>query len=113
MQRSLRRGRAFRLPLRLPLATHVLVTPASCRARYSSTLSPPTIATLLGHSESPLQSRQPPLSGETLTLNGFVRSVRKQKRVAFAAIGDGSSLQTVQAVLTPEQAEGLVPHSAS
>jgi asparaginyl-tRNA synthetase len=42
-----------------------------------------------------------------LTVNGFVRTVRKQKRVAFAAIGDGSSIQTVQAVLTPEQADGL------
>ncbi|KNG47688.1 asparaginyl-trna synthetase [Stemphylium lycopersici] len=33
--------------------------------------------------------------------------VRKQKRIAFAAIGDGSTLQTVQAVLPPELAEGL------
>jgi len=37
--------------------------------------------------------------------------VRKQKRVAFAAVGDGSSLHTIQAVLTPEQAEGLVRRS--
>jgi asparaginyl-tRNA synthetase len=40
-------------------------------------------------------------------LNGFVRTVRKQKRVAFAAIGDGTSLDAVQAVLTPEQAVEL------
>jgi asparaginyl-tRNA synthetase len=43
-------------------------------------------------------------------LNGYVRTVRKQKRVAFAAIGDGSTLQTVQAVLSPELAEGSVEH---
>jgi asparaginyl-tRNA synthetase len=40
-----------------------------------------------------------------VTLNGFVRTVRKQKRVAFAAIGDGTSLDAVQAVLTIEQAK--------
>jgi aspartyl/asparaginyl-tRNA synthetase len=41
-----------------------------------------------------------------VTVNGFVRSVRRQKRTAFAAIGDGSSLKSLQAVLTPEQADG-------
>ncbi|CAI6338849.1 unnamed protein product [Periconia digitata] len=75
--------------------------------RHASTLSPPSIASLLRQTSPPLSSQQPPSSGETLTINGFVRSVRKQKRVAFAAIGDGSSLQTVQTVLTPEQADGL------
>ncbi|KAF2641408.1 asparaginyl-tRNA synthetase [Massarina eburnea CBS 473.64] len=109
---SLRRARAFRLPRRFfPLANAYGSAPApapwACRARYGSTLSPPTIATLLRQTPPPLATLQPPSSGETLTLNGFVRSVRKQKRVAFAAIGDGSSLQTVQAVLTPEQADGL------
>jgi asparaginyl-tRNA synthetase len=42
-----------------------------------------------------------------VTLDGFVRTVRKQKRVAFAAIGDGTSLDAVQAVLKPEQAGNL------
>lgn len=36
---------------------------------------------------------------------GFVRSIRKQKTRAFAAIGDGSSLEPLQALLTPTQAE--------
>jgi hypothetical protein len=49
-------------------------------------------------------SSQPPEDG-LVTLNGFVRTVRKQKRVAFAAIGDGTSLDAVQAVLTIEQAK--------
>ena len=78
------------------------------RCSSSRSLSPPTIAALLRQSPPSLSSQQPPSSGGTLTLNGFVRSLRKQKRVAFAAVGDGSSLQTVQAVLTPEQAEGSV-----
>ena len=38
-------------------------------------------------------------------IEGYVRSIRKQKRVAFAAVGDGSNLQPVQAVLEPSQAE--------
>ncbi len=42
-----------------------------------------------------------------ITVNGFVRSIRKQKHVAFAAIGDGSSLDSLQAVLSPVQAERL------
>lgn len=40
-----------------------------------------------------------------LEVEGFVRSIRKQKRIAFAAIGDGSNLQPIQAVLEPAQAE--------
>ena len=35
---------------------------------------------------------------------GWVRSLRRQKKVAFVAIGDGSTLESVQAVLKPEDA---------
>lgn len=42
---------------------------------------------------------------EAATVHGFVRSVRRQKRIAFAAIGDGSCLAPLQLVLRPEQAE--------
>ena len=35
---------------------------------------------------------------------GWVRSVRKQKRIAFAAVGDGSTISSLQAVLKPEDA---------
>ncbi|KAL5121039.1 asparaginyl-tRNA synthetase [Pleosporales sp. CAS-2024a] len=42
-----------------------------------------------------------------MTVTGYVRTVRKQKRIAFAAIGDGSTLQTLQAVLPPHLADGL------
>ncbi|KFY22811.1 hypothetical protein V491_02709, partial [Pseudogymnoascus sp. VKM F-3775] len=43
---------------------------------------------------------------------GFVRSIRKQKTRAFAAIGDGSSLEPLQALLTPAQAENLTTGAA-
>ncbi|OAK95217.1 asparaginyl-tRNA synthetase [Phaeosphaeriaceae sp. SRC1lsM3a] len=80
----------------------------SCRPRYNSTLCPDNIAELLRPSAAESKS-VPPLvtDGQTLKVNGYVRSVRKQKRIAFAAIGDGSTLHTVQAVLSPELAEGL------
>lgn len=37
---------------------------------------------------------------------GSVRSVRKQKSRAFLAIGDGSTVHVLQAVLHPDQAQG-------
>jgi asparaginyl-tRNA synthetase len=87
---------------RAPVAPSALATWHRGRRCISSS-SPTTIASLL--SSTPPQAH--PSSGD-LTLNGFVRTVRKQKRVAFAAIGDGSSMQTAQAILTPEQADGSV-----
>ncbi|EEA20774.1 asparaginyl-tRNA synthetase [Talaromyces marneffei ATCC 18224] len=44
---------------------------------------------------------------EEITLKGFIRSVRKQKRFAFAEISDGSTVKSLQAILTPEQAADL------
>jgi hypothetical protein len=41
---------------------------------------------------------------DQLEVKGWVRSVRKQKRVGFAAVSDGSTSGHVQAVLTPEDA---------
>jgi asparaginyl-tRNA synthetase len=80
-----------------------------CRPRCSSTFCPSNIAELLRPSSLQPVSQPPSITdGQTLKVNGYVRTVRKQKRVAFAAIGDGSTLQTVQAVLTPQLAEGSV-----
>jgi asparaginyl-tRNA synthetase len=84
---------------------------ASGRLRYSSTFCPTNLAELLSPASPPSSSsgpRQGPSDNETLTINGYIRTVRKQKRIAFAAIGDGSTLQTVQAVLAPQLAEGSV-----
>ncbi|KAL8639225.1 MAG: hypothetical protein Q9228_003716 [Teloschistes exilis] len=38
---------------------------------------------------------------------GSVRTVRKQKSLAFLSIGDGSTVEVLQAVLHPDQAQGL------
>jgi asparaginyl-tRNA synthetase len=42
---------------------------------------------------------------ENAEVHGWVRTVRKQKKIAFAALGDGSTLDSLQAVLKPEQVE--------
>jgi asparaginyl-tRNA synthetase len=41
---------------------------------------------------------------KTIRIQGLIRSIRKQKRVAFAHVGDGTSYSSIQAVLTPDQA---------
>lgn len=45
---------------------------------------------------------------ENVKIDGYVRSVRAQKRHHFVALGDGSSLQSLQAVVPADQAEGQV-----
>ncbi|ORY15801.1 mitochondrial carrier domain-containing protein [Clohesyomyces aquaticus] len=103
--------RTFRLPRLFPCFTAAAVPAAAqwlCRSHITSTTwTPSNVASLLEDPASQLPSPDEPSSGLALTINGFVRTVRKQKRVAFAAISDGSSLKTVQAVLSPEQADGL------
>ena len=37
------------------------------------------------------------------TVKGWIQTIRKQKGVCFATVTDGSTAQTVQVVMTPEQ----------
>ncbi|KZF21767.1 asparaginyl-tRNA synthetase [Xylona heveae TC161] len=74
------------------------------RRLHDLTSSKPSIASVLHSTEQLPQDSE---SSKSLTINGFIRSVRKQKRFCFAAVGDGSTVQPLQAVLTPAQAEGL------
>lgn len=46
-----------------------------------------------------------------VNVNGFIRSIRNQKKISFASIGDGSSVQPLQALLTPQQAERFDSHT--
>lgn len=48
------------------------------------------------------------LEEQELKLQGFIRSVRKHKRFAFAEISDGSTVVPLQAILTPSQAAEYV-----
>lgn len=65
----------------------------------SSTLD---VATVLG---TPATNDQ-----RVVTVAGSIRTVRKQKHLSFVELGDGSTVQSLQAVLEPSQAEGCVLH---
>ncbi|OBT75459.1 asparaginyl-tRNA synthetase, partial [Pseudogymnoascus sp. 05NY08] len=86
----------------LRLGAHGRVQQRFHSSAPSSTASPLSIAKLLA---------TPADDGER-QVYGFVRSIRKQKTRAFAAIGDGSSLEPLQALLTPAQAESLTTGAA-
>lgn len=59
-----------------------------------------------------IRSKPPPVNpeilGKDITLQGSIRSVRKHKRFAFAELSNGSSIHTIQALLTPAQAAEYV-----
>jgi hypothetical protein len=60
-------------------------------------------------SSLPLTIRQifqkPPSEGSgPLQVHGWIKSVRKQKRIAFAEIRDGTTHQSLQAVIQPDMA---------
>ncbi|KUJ15100.1 asparaginyl-tRNA synthetase-like protein [Mollisia scopiformis] len=70
-----------------------------CRATHSSSDSYRlSIARLLDDK---------PAYAKDVVVTGFVRSIRNQKQRSFASIGDGSSLESLQALLTPAQAQSL------
>lgn len=52
------------------------------------------------------------LEEQEIKVNGFIRSVRKQKRFAFAEVSDGSTVEALQAFLSPSQAAEYVTTSA-
>ncbi len=73
---------------------------ASVAHRSLSTAAPQTIQSLLFPKQSSLKE------GDVCSVNGWVRSVRTQKHVAFVALGDGTTLNPLQVVLRPDQADG-------
>ncbi|KAF1817653.1 asparaginyl-tRNA synthetase [Eremomyces bilateralis CBS 781.70] len=97
---NLRRSRSFyhhNIPVSLPRSS----------SRATSTTPLPQLRSVLRASTASTSSTTAPTPGSIVTIHGFVRSVRRQKRIAFAAIGDGSSLEPLQVVLQPEHAEEL------
>ncbi|KAK4051188.1 asparaginyl-tRNA synthetase [Microbotryomycetes sp. JL201] len=72
------------------------------QARATSTSDPSSAA----HPTSTASS--PPESSTATTLHGWIKSCRRQKRVAFAVLNDGSTTAGVQCVLDPVLAEPFV-----
>lgn len=72
-------------------------------------------ATTRGFSTSPFRTRHQNIAdllqngseGEAVSVQGWVRSLRKQKKVAFVAVGDGSTTTNLQATMPPDQATHL------
>jgi asparaginyl-tRNA synthetase len=63
---------------------------SSCSSSPTSFKLPPTIRQLLAHPS--------PAEPSKITVSGWIKSVRKQKNVAFAVLTDGSCKQGLQAV---------------
>ncbi|KAL4810072.1 hypothetical protein BDV18DRAFT_130245 [Aspergillus unguis] len=82
---------------------------ATSLARLNHRLPPTSPTATLRCAQVLQSSQQKPcsLEDQEIKLNGFIRSVRKQKRFAFAEISDGSSYNAVQAILQPAQAAEL------
>lgn len=49
---------------------------------------------------------KPTNSVDDVQVNGYVRSVRAQKKTHFVSLGDGSSLDLLQAVVPADKVEG-------
>ncbi|KAK9471002.1 uncharacterized protein V1510DRAFT_421360 [Dipodascopsis tothii] len=94
-------GRAQLQPCagRAALSTAAPVEPAS-KVPSEYTALPRTVGDLLAAGAD--------LVGSKVVVHGWVRTVRRQKRIAFAAVSDGSTSQAAQIVfLQPELAQGL------
>ncbi|KAI9827108.1 MAG: asparaginyl-tRNA synthetase [Phylliscum demangeonii] len=85
-----------------PLRSHATTPPPPPPPPPTRTVR--SIAALLSSTPTAAPAPTPPPS---LTIHGFIRSIRKQKRVAFAVLADGSTTEPLQVVLSPAQAEGL------
>ncbi|KAK4999707.1 asparaginyl-tRNA synthetase [Elasticomyces elasticus] len=103
--------RAWRAVLRstTPTPTLVEIGPAGVSGVRSARRS----STIHGRSIGNIASALHPTQGaavaddELVHVHGFIRTVRKQKNITFAAVGDGSCLDSLQAVFPPEHAESL------
>ncbi|KAI1851417.1 hypothetical protein JX266_003492 [Neoarthrinium moseri] len=94
------------LPLSIskrPLAHRLFQTTWRTAKAFKST-TPENVAGLLRWEPSE------PVSG--VEINGYVRSVRAQKKHHFVSLGDGTTINSLQAVVPADQAEGLTIGSA-
>lgn len=73
----------------------------------ASTTARPSVLRCSQILNSSKQNQPCSLEDQEIKVNGFIRSVRKQKRFAFAEISDGSTIQPLQAILNPAQAADL------
>ncbi|KAI2631298.1 asparaginyl-tRNA synthetase [Hypomontagnella submonticulosa] len=75
--------------------------------KLSSRLPPRAFISTIPSSIAGFLDFKPHEAVSDVKVDGFVRSVRAQKRYHFVSLGDGSSLESLQAVVPADQAEGL------
>lgn len=73
-----------------------------------STSSVLSIKSALEQARHAASSQEDPKEDPEITINGWIRSCRKQKSVAFAVINDGSNVKGIQVVLSKGLEEGCV-----
>lgn len=109
--------RAFRLAhaaRHLPLRNTAIAAPCSATSpltrRYATSGSGSSSASasdnVASRSVARLLEWKPQGEVRDVVVNGFVRSVRSMKSRSFVALGDGSSLASLQALVPTNQAEG-------
>ncbi|KAK4157719.1 hypothetical protein C8A00DRAFT_11516 [Chaetomidium leptoderma] len=94
-------------------------TPALRPSSVSRVLGPrrvPSFHRYVSHqatrSVAELLQWRPPVKADDVVVNGFVRSVRSMKAHRFVALGDGSSLAPLQALVQADHAEDLAVGAA-
>lgn len=110
--------RAFRLA---HAARHLPLRNTQATVTHSSAISPLTRRYATGGSGSASASASASVASRSIArllewkpqeevrdvvVNGFVRSVRSMKSRSFVALGDGSSLASLQALVPTNQAQG-------
>lgn len=103
--------RAFRLALaarHLPLRSTATVAsyPAASPATRRYVTSGSASGNLASRSVARLLEWKPQEDARDVVVNGFIRSVRSMKSRSFVALGDGSSLASLQALVPTNQAQG-------
>ncbi|KAI5310580.1 asparaginyl-tRNA synthetase, partial [Ascosphaera atra] len=84
-------------PWRRCFSTRALSLAPATRLRCSQLLNN---AKQLSAEQSNTPADHASLDGQEINVRGFVKSIRKQKKFAFAQIADGSTVEPIQAIFT-------------
>jgi asparaginyl-tRNA synthetase len=83
---------------------HFSDTSQGPKSSGANACDPATVPPLTGLPQCVADVLRDPSAGLELQVSGWVRTYRTSKNVAFLALGDGSTLQTLQVVIGPEVA---------
>lgn len=101
--------RAFRLALatrHLPLRSTATVASAPATSPFTRRYVTTGSSNVASRSIAKLLEWKPQEEVRDVVVNGFIRSVRSMKSRSFVALGDGSSLASLQALVPTNQAQG-------